>query len=448
MALTGIQIFKLLPKTNCGKCGIPTCLAFAMNLAAGKAELAACPFVSEESKAQLMEASAPPIRPVTIGTGATAFKIGGETVMFRHEKKFENPTGIAVLVTDRMSEGEIAARIERFNKNIYVRVGLKLHADAVAIKSESGNPAKFAALVEMVTKTTDGGLILMSEKPEVLAAGLKICAVRKPLIYAATKANAEEVAKLAKENSCPVAIKGANLEEVAELTGILNQAGIKDIVIDSEARTVKQAFQNEVIARGSALQKKFKPLGYPTITFPCEMTDNPMKEAMIASMFVAKYAGIVVLSDLKGEVLFPLLVERLNIFTDPQRPLATTPGIYEINNPNENSPVLITTNFSLTYFIVSGEIETSKVPSYLLIMDTEGLSVLTAWAAGKFGADLMSAFVKKSSIGDKVRNHRLIIPGYSASESGGLEEDLKGWEILVGPREGSHIPAYLRSLKV
>ena len=448
MALTGIQIFKLLPKTNCGKCGIPTCLAFAMNLAAGKAELAACPFVSEESKAQLIEASAPPIRPVTIGTGASAFKIGGETVMFRHEKKFENPTGIAVMITDRMSEGEIAARIERFNKNIYIRVGLKLHADAVSIKSESGNPVKFAALVEMVAKTTEGALILMSEKPEVLAAGLKICAARKPLLYAATKANAEAMAKLAKENSCPLAVKGGNLEEVAELTGILNQAGIKDIVIDSGARTIKQSFQDEVIVRGSALQKKSKLLGYPTITFPCEMTDNPMKEAMIASMFVAKYAGIVVLSDLKGEVLFPLLVERLNIFTDPQRPLATTPGIYEINNPNENSPVLITTNFSLTYFIVSGEIETSKVPSYLLIMDTEGLSVLTAWAAGKFGADLMSAFVKKSGIGDKVRNHRLIIPGYSASESGGLEEDLKGWEILVGPREGSHIPAYLRSLKV
>ena len=447
MALTGIQIFKLLPKTNCGKCGVPTCLAFAMNLAAGKAELAACPFVSEESKAQLAEASAPPVRPVTIGTGANAFKIGGETVMFRHEKKFENPTGIAVLVTDRMSEGEIAARIERFNKNIYVRVGLKLHADAVTIKSESGNPAKFAALVDVVAKATDGGLILMSDKPEVLSAGLKICAPRKPLIYAATKTNAAEIAKLAKENSCPIAVKGANLEEVAELTGIIIQAGIKDIVVDSGSRTVKQAFQDEIIIRGSALQKKFKPLGYPTITFPCEMTDNPMKEAMIAAMFVAKYAGIVVLSDLKGEVLFPLLVERLNIFTDPQRPLATTPGIYEINNPNENSPVLITTNFSLTYFIVSGEIETSKIPSYLLIMDTEGLSVLTAWAAGKFGADLMAAFVRKSGIGDKVRNHRLIIPGYSASESGGLEEDLKGWEIMVGPREGSHIPAYLRSLK-
>jgi acetyl-CoA decarbonylase/synthase complex subunit gamma len=410
-------------------------------------ELIACPFVSEESKAQLAEASDPPIRPVTIGTGTGAFKVGGETVMFRHEKKFENPTGIAVLVTDMMPESEVAARIERFNKNIYVRVGVKLHADAVAVKSESGNPAKFGKLVETVTKATEGGLILMSENPEVLAAGLKICGARKPLIYAATKANAEAIAQLAKEHSCPVAVKGANLEEVAELTAVMNQAGIKDIVIDAGARTVKQAFQDEVIIRGAALQKKFKPLGYPTITFPCEMTANPLKEALIASMFVAKYAGIVVLSDLKGEVLFPLLVERLNIFTDPQRPLATTPGIYEINNPNENSPVLITTNFSLTYFIVSGEIETSKVPSYLLIMDTEGLSVLTAWAAGKFGADLMAAFVKKSGIGDKVKNHKLIIPGYSASESGGLEEDLKGWEILVGPREGSLIPAYLRNLK-
>jgi acetyl-CoA decarbonylase/synthase, CODH/ACS complex subunit gamma len=448
MALTGIQIFKLLPKTNCGKCGVPTCLAFAMNLAAGKVELIACPFVSEESKAQLAEASAPPIRPVTIGTGSAAFKVGGETVMFRHEKRFENPTGIAVLVTDQMPENEVTARIERFNNYIYERVGLKLHADAVAIKSESGSPAKFAALVEKVTKATNGGLILISENPEGLAAGLKICANRRPLLYAATKVNAEVMAKLAKENSCPLVAKGANLEDVTELTGILNKAGVLDIIIDSGARTVKQAFQDEIIVRGAALQKKFKPLGYPTITFPCEMTDNPLKEALIASMFVAKYAGIVVLSDIKGEVLFPLLVERLNIFTDPQRPLATTPGIYEINNPNENSPVLITTNFSLTYFIVSGEIETSKVPSYLLIMDTEGLSVLTAWAAGKFGADLMSVFVKKCGISDKIKHRKLIIPGYSASESGGLEEELKGWEIMVGPREGSHIPAYLRTLKM
>jgi len=447
MALSGIQIFKLLPKTNCGKCGIPTCLAFAMNLAAGKAELSSCPTVSEEAKAQLAEASAPPIRPITVGTGATAFKVGGETVMFRHEKRFENPTAIAVLVTDAMSDADVTARVDKFNKYTYERVGLKLRAQAVAIKSESGDAAKFEALVGKVAKATDGALILMSDKPEVLSAGLKVVAARKPLIYAATKATVEAVGKLGKENGCPVAVKGANLDEVAQMTDILEKAGVKDLVIDSGARSVKQAFQDQLIIRGSALVKKFRPLGYPTITLPCEMTKNPLKEALIASMFISKYAGIVVLSDLLGEVLFPLVVERLNIFTDPQRPLATTPGIYEIGTPNDASPVLITTNFSLTYFIVSGEIEGSKIPSYLLVMDTEGLSVMTAWAAGKFVADLMAAFIKKSGIDSKIKHRKLIIPGYSASESGGLEEELPGWEIMVGPREGSHIPAYLKGWK-
>jgi len=447
MALTGIQIFKLLPKTNCGKCGVPTCLAFAMNLAAGKAELSACPTVSEEAKSQLAEASAPPIRPVTIGAGTTAFKVGGETVMFRHEKRFENPTAIAVLVTDAMPEADAMARVDRFNKYTYERVGLKLRAQAVAVKSESGDAARFGALVEKVAKATEGALILMSDKPEVLAAGLKVAAARKPLVYAATKANAEAVGKLAKESNCPVVVKGASLDEVAELTVILDKAGVKDIVIDSGARAVKQAFQDQIITRGSALAKKFRPLGYPTITFPCEMTQNPLKEAMLGSMFVSKYAGIVVLSDLKGESLFPMVVQRLNIFTDPQRPLATTPGIYEIGAPNDMSPLLITTNFSLTYFIVSGEIEGSKIPSWLLVMDTEGLSVMTAWAAGKFVADLMSIFIKKSGIDAKIKHRKLIIPGYSASESGGLEEELPGWEILVGPREGSHIPAFLKTWK-
>jgi acetyl-CoA decarbonylase/synthase complex subunit gamma len=447
MPLTGIQIFKLLPKTNCGKCGIPTCLAFAMNLATGKAELSACPSVSEEAKAQLAEASAPPIRPVTVGTGATAFKVGGETVMFRHEKKFENPTAIAVLVTDAMPDTDVTSRVEKFNKYTYERVGLKLRANAVAVKSMSGDDAKFTALVDKVAKATDGALILMSDKPDVMAAGLKVVAARKPLLYAATKATAEAVGNLGKENGCPVAVKGATLEEIAEITAMLDKTGVKDLVIDSGSRTVKQAFQDQIIIRGSALVKKFRPLGYPTIAFPCEMTDNPLKEALIASMFVSKYAGIIVLSDLKGESLFPLLVERLNIFTDPQRPLATTPGIYDIGNPTENSPLLITTNFSLTYFIVSGEIESSKVPSHLMVMDTEGLSVMTAWAAGKFVADLIATSVKKSGIEGKIKHRKLIIPGYAAAESGGLEEELPGWEIMVGPREGSHIPAYLRSWK-
>ncbi len=447
MALTGIEIFKLLPKTNCKECGDPTCLAFAMKLAAGKAELSLCPYVSDEAKEKLSEAAAPPILPVTIGTGDRAVKVGGETVMFRHEKRFENPPGLAILISDTMDDAEVDGRLERFRTLKYERVGLTLRPELVAAKAGSGDAAKFSALVEKVTKNSDASLILMSEDPDVLAAGLKACADAKPLLYGATKDNLDAVAGLAKENDCPVAVKAAGPEELAELTAKLTEAGLKNIVIDSGARTVKQVFEDQVIIRSAALTKKFRPLGFPTIVFPGEMTDDPMKEAVIASVFITKYAGIIVLSDFQGESLFPLLVERLNIYTDPQRPLATTEGIYEINGPNENSPVLITSNFSLTYFIVSGEIENSKVPAYLLVKDTEGLSVMTAWAAGKFVADAIGPFVKKSGIDSKVKHRKLVIPGYAAAESGGLEEELPGWEIQVGPREAAHIPAYLKSWK-
>jgi acetyl-CoA decarbonylase/synthase complex subunit gamma len=447
MALTGIEIFKLLPKTNCGDCGVPTCLAFAMNLAAGKAELTACPHVSEEAKSQLSEASAPPILPVTIGTGDTALKVGGETVMFRHEKRFENLPGLAILISDTMADAEVDARLKKSKELVYERVGLTLATNLVALKSESGDAAKFAALANKVKGTSEANIILISDKADALAEGVKACADRKPLIYAATPDNADAVAALAKENGCAVAAKAPGMEALAALTEKLAAAGLKNIVIDSESRGVKQALEDQIIIRGAALNKKFRPLGYPTIVFPCEMTDNPMKEAMIAAMFVAKYAGIIVLSDFYGESLFPLLVERLNIYTDPQRPLATTQGIYEINNPTENSPLMVTSNFSLTYFIVSGEIENSKVPSYLYVKDTEGLSVMTSWAAGKFSADIIGPAIKKSGIEDKIKHRKLIIPGYIAAESGGLEEELPGWEILVGPREGAHIPGYLKDWK-
>ncbi len=446
MPLTGIEIFKLLPKTNCGKCGVPTCLAFAMQLAAGKADLNACPIVTEEVKTKLYEASAPPIRTVTIGTGARAIKIGGETVIFRHEKRFENPPGIAVLITDKMPDADIENRINKLNNLSYERVGLTLRPELAALRCDSGKADQFASLVSKVKAKTDAGIILMSNKPEVLEAGLKACAERKPLLYAATADNIDQVALMAKNAGCPVAVKGNGPDEVARLTDTLNKAGIKEIVIDSGARTVSLAFEQQVWIRRAALAKN-RLLGFPTIALPCEMTDDPMKEALIASMFVAKYAGIIVLSDLQGHSLFPLLVERMNVYTDPQRPLTTKEGIYEIGGPDENSPVLVTSNFSLTYFIVSGEIENSKVPSYLLVKDTEGLSVLTAWAAGKFVADTISGFVKKSGIADKVKNHTLIIPGYIASESGSLEEELPGWKIEVGPREASLIPAYLRNWK-
>jgi len=367
--------------------------------------------------------------------------------MFRHEKRFENPAGIAILISDTMPDAEVNARLKKSKELIYERVGLSLETNLVALKAESGDAAKFAALAGKVKANSDANIILISDKPDVLAEGLKACADRKPLLYAATKDNADAVAALAKENGCAVTAKAEGLEELVALTEKLTAAGLKNIVIDSGSRAVRQSLEDQIVIRSAALNKKFRPLGYPTIVFPCEMTDNPMKEAMLASMFIAKYAGIIVLSDFSGESLFPLLVERLNIYTDPQRPLATTEGIYEINNPDENSPLMVTSNFSLTYFIVSGEIENSKVPSYLYVKDTEGLSVMTSWAAGKFSADIIGPAIKKSAIEDKIKHHKLIIPGYIAAESGGLEEELPGWEILVGPREGSHIPGYLKDWK-
>jgi acetyl-CoA decarbonylase/synthase complex subunit gamma len=444
MALSGIEIYKLLPQTNCGDCGVPTCLAFAMKLAAGQTELAKCPHVSEESKQKLDSASAPPILPVTIGK----FKTGGETVLFRHEKTFVNPTGIAVLVTDKMADGDVDKLLTKFKELSFERVGLTLRADLIAVKSESGDAGAFEKLVGKAKAAAgNGGLILMGDSAEVLGAGLKAAADQKPLLYAATKNNADAVAALAKEHKCPVAVKGENIDEVIELTQKLTGMGLKEIVIDTGSRKLRNVYEDQVILRRAAIKKGFRPLGFPTITFPCEMTEDFMEETLIASVFIAKYGGIVVLSDLEGHSLFPLLVQRMNIFTDPQRPMATEQGIYPINNPDDNSPVLVTTNFSLTYFIVSGEIEGSRIPVWLMVMDTEGLSVLTAWAAGKFAADAIGLFVKKSDITGKIKHRSLVIPGYAASISGELEEELPDWKITIGPREAAHIPAFLKQFK-
>jgi len=445
MGLTGIQIFKMLPKTNCGECGVPTCLAFAMNLAAGKAELASCPYVSEEAKAMLSEAAAPPIRPLAIGAGENVVKIGGETVLFRHEKTFVNKPGLAVLINDTMPEAEVNARLKRFKDLKYERVGLTLRPEMIAVKNESGDSGKFVALINKVKAETDAALILMSDKVDVLTAGVKACADRVPLLYAASNGNSEALANLSKESKCPLAVKADSLDTLSAMSDKLTAAGIKDIVLDSGSRSLRKAFEDQVFIRRAALLQKNRSLGFPTITFPCEMTKDPMKETLIAATFVAKYAGIVVLSDFQGESLFPLLVERLNIYTDPQRPMMMQQGIYPIGNPVENSPVLITTNFSLTYFIVSGEVESSRVPSWLLVMDTEGLSVLTAWAAGKFVGDAIGAFVKKSGITDKVKHRKVVIPGAVAAISGDLEEELgSGWEVKIGPREAAHLPAFLK----
>lgn len=445
MALTGIQIFKLLPKTNCKECGVPTCLAFAMNLASGKAELDACPYVSDEARAQLAEASAPPIRPVALGKGVRAAKAGGETVLFRHEKTFFNPTMFAGIITSDTSEADVTAKVSAWNALQYERVGLNLRPEMVALKDVNGDGVAFASLAKLIAETSEFNLILMTENAEVMEGAVKTAGFKRPLMYAATADNADAFGKIALDNDLPLAIKADSIDGLIALSDKMTGMGLKDLVLDSGSREVKQALEDQVAIRRAALKDSNRSLGFPTITFPSEMATNIATEGLIASMFVAKYGGIVVMSELTTEVIFPLLLERLNIFTDPQRPMTVTEGIFEIGNPDENSPVLVTTNFALTYFIVSGEIEASKVPAWLLIKDAEGLSVLTAWAAGKFGGDDVGMFIKKSGIMDKVKHTELIIPGYAAAIAGDVEEEMSGWTITVGPREAAHIAGFLKS---
>jgi len=445
MALTGIAIFKLLPKTNCKECGVPTCLAFAMNLASGKAELDSCPYVSDEAKAQLSEASAPPIRPVPIGKGVRAFTTGGETVLYRHEKTFINQTAIAGMIGSDISEADLEAKLKIWNAFQFERVGLNLRPELVALKDSNGDKEAFAQKAKTIAETSEFNLVLISDNAEVMKTGVEACKSKKPLIYAASEANADDFGAIAKENDLPLAVKADSVEGLIPLTQKLTGMGLKDLVIDPGSREIKQSLEDHVAIRRAALKGGNRDLGFPTITFPCEMASNLDMETLIAGMYIAKYGGIIVLSDFTGENLFPLLLERLNIFTDPQRPMTVTEGIYEIGNPDENSPVMVTTNFALTYFIVSGEIEGCKVPCWLLIKDAEGLSVMTAWAAGKFSGDDVGVFVKKCGIMDKVKHKKLIIPGYAAAIAGDVEEELPGWTITVGPREAAHIPAFLKA---
>ena len=289
----------------------------------------------------------------------------------------------------------------------------------------------------------------MSENVASLKAAATALKDKKPLIYAATAQNADDLGALAKETGCPLAVKGdGTLDGVAALTDKLTGMGLKDLVIDTGSRELKKVFQEQIEIRRAALKEKFRPLGFPTMVMASEMGGGDLaQESLVAATFIAKYGAIMVLSDFQPESLFPLFLERLNIYTDPQRPMTAGQGIYPINNPDETSPVLVTCNFSLTYFIVSGEIESSRVPAWLCVQDTEGLSVMTAWAAGKFSGESVGTFVNKCGIKDKVKHQEIIIPGYAAGISGELEEELGGWKVMVGPREASQIPKYLKSLK-
>lgn len=445
MALSGLEIFKKLPKTNCKDCGFPTCLAFAMQLAAGKIELDKCPHISEEAKEALSEASQPPILKVEIGTGEDSFVVGEETVLFRHDRTFVNQNAFAVAIEDNMDDGQIEELVKKINAIEYDRVGQILKVNAICIKNKSGSKEKFIEVIGKVDSLTKKPLILVSGDSQALKSAAETFREKKPLIHAADSGNVDIFIDIGKETGCPVAVRGKTFDDVAAVTEKMRNAGIKNLVIDIGARNFKDDLYNQVILRTAAIKQKNRLFGYPTIVFPDEMTDNPLKEALIASVFVAKYGSIIVLSNADYQNIFPLLVYRQNIYTDPRRPMQVEQKIYEIGSPGDNSPVLITTNFSLTYFIISGEVENSKVPSWLLVMDVEGQSVLTAWAAGKFVPELIAQFVKKSGIADKVKKKELVIPGYVAQLQGELEDELgEGWKVIVGPREAGEVPKFLK----
>jgi acetyl-CoA decarbonylase/synthase complex subunit gamma len=449
LAIKGTDIVKKLPeggKKNCKECGLPTCFAFAMKLASGGIAIDKCPYISPDVKIELEDALAPPIRPVTVGTGAEAILLGDEQVLYRHEKTFVHQPGITVLVSDDEPAAEVDAKMTKLREMQFNWVGKVLKADMLAVRFKSGDRSKYEALVKKVAAATACPLILISEDTDALLAAHSLCAERKPLLYPVTSQNVEKVIAAVKARPAPVAVSASSVESLIPLTGRLKEAGVEDIFLDPGSKDLQSAIRDQTSIRRSALKQGFRPLGYPTIAFPCFMTKDKGREMILASMFIIKYASIIVLSQLDEHTLLPLLVQRMNIYTDPRIPMSMEEKVYPINNPNESSPVLITTNWALTYFIVASEIESSKVPSWLCVKEAGGLGVLTAWAAGKFSGDSIAPFIRKCSIESKVNHRRLIIPGKVARIRHELTEALPDWEIIVGPGDANDIPGYLPGL--
>jgi acetyl-CoA decarbonylase/synthase complex subunit gamma len=436
MALSGIQIYKLLPQTNCKDCGFPTCLAFAMKLAAKQAELAACPHVSEEAKTKLAESAAPPIRLVSVKSNGYEAKAGNEVVLFRHEKTFYNPPGLFVKVGADETAEAIKSKASLVDKYVTNYVGIDLTLDGLAVDGQGASEEAFPAAVCAVREVSKRPLVLMSEDPKVMDAGLKALENEHPLIWAANAENWEAMADLAKAHKAALVVRAATLDEMADLTEKIKAKGVEDLVLDPPGEGMSEALANATILRRLALKKNFRALGYPIISFP--------ENAQEAAQAIAKYSGFVVLDDFAPELAYPLLVLRQNIYTDPQKPIQVQPGLYEINNPTTESPVLVTTNFSITYFSVANEVESSGLPAWLLVTDAEGMSVLTAWAAGKFDSERIAKAVKTFDVGSKISQQRVVLPGHVAVLSGELEGDLPGWEIRVGPREAVDLPKFMK----
>ena len=437
MALSGIQIYKLLPQTNCKECGFPTCLAFAMKLAAKQVELSSCPYVSDESKAQLAESAAPPIRLITLKSNGYEIKAGNEVVLFRHEKTFYNKPGVFVKINDALSGTEISQQIEEMDTYVVNYVGIDLKLDGFAVEDTSNDPEKFAEAVKAVRQASKKPVILVSKSPNIIKAGLDQLAGEALMIASADESNFDAMAELAKSAKASLAIKAGSLDGLVDLSEKGKAKGLEDMVLDPAVQGMSSWLTLSTQIRRLALKKNYKPVGYPLIAFPENLAE--------AAQAITKYAGFVVLDHFTPALAYALLVLRQNIYTDPQKPIQVQPGIYEINNPKPDSAVLVTTNFSITYFSVANEVESSGLPAWLVVCDAEGMSVLTAWAAGKFDAERIAKSVKAFNVADKVSNKRIVIPGHVAVLSGELEAELPGWEIRVGPREALDLPKFMKT---
>jgi len=458
--LSPIDVYKLLPKINCKECGEKNCMAFAAKLVSREKSLENCPLLltEEHRKAykQLMELLKPAIKEVVIGVGEHAVKIGGKLVMYRHELAYFNPTAIAIDVSDEMSEEEILNRTKRVEQFKFSYIGQTLKLDMIAVRSISNDPEKFKATVRKVAENTNLPLILCSLNSNVLEAGLKIVSKCRPLLYAATKENWKEMAELALTYKCPLTVFAPNdLKLLKSLTKTLLKHGVEDLVLDSgtfPSIGLANTLNNFTMIRRAACKNGDELLGFPLIGVPMvawmERGDAPeeiakWREAYLAAMLIVRFADIIILHSVDGWSLLPNVILRQNIYTDPRKPVTIEPGLKVFGVPDENSPVMFTTNFALTYYTVASDIESAKINAYLLVVDSEGIAVDSAVAGRKLTAEKVATAIRTSGIENKVKHRKLIIPGKAARLSSEIEEQ-SGWQVLVGPKDSSGIPKFLQ----
>lgn len=447
MALTGIDIFKVTPKTNCKECGNPTCMAFAMKVAQGALPLEKCPYISEEVKEKLSESTAPPMKTIKIGTGENEHTLGGETVLARHEKTFVNKNLFAVSVCNAEDDAKNEATFESIPKIDYVRIGERMYVELIYVNYVEGKgEEKYLALVSKAAGM-NRALILSCANPDVAKKALEIVKGQKPVLLGATADNYEAMNALAKEYGAVLGVKGADIDALYDTVEKLEALGNKNLIIDAGIKSIKEAFGNAVQIRRAAVKNNDRTFGYPSIINAARLAvDDSVMQAALASLFTMKYGSIIVLDGMSYAQALPLYGLRQNVFTDPQKPMRVEPGIYKLNGADENSVCCLTVDFALTYFVVSGEIERSGVPVNLLIPDAGGYSVLTAWAAGKLSASSIAKFFEQQDIEGKIKARKLVLPGKVAVLKGEIEDKLPGWEILVGPNEAMQIVKFLKDL--